>query len=109
MPSKSVSWKFPEIGPIPFQRSYLKQVKFTSPRMAFQIFQVDSLLKHPFPYPTTSAPQPFPVWQSFQSLSLILFLPPEHTAVCLYLLLKDMPRTDEILHRKSSQILGYQN
>lgn len=68
--------------------------------MAFRIFQVDCLLKHPFPDSAPSSPQSLPIG-NFQFLSPILFLPPEYVSVCLNQLLKVIPRTDEILHTKS--------
>lgn len=106
IPPKSVSLRFPEIGPT---WSYLKQVQFTIHKILFQIFQVDSLLKHPSPGPKPSSLQPFPVWKRFQSLSPVLFLPSDHVVICLYLLLKGIPRTDEFIHMKSSQNPGDQN
>lgn len=108
IPLKSVSWQFPET-PISFQWSSLKQVQLTSPTMAFRIFQVDSPLKHPFPDSAPSSPQPFPMWCSFQPLSPVRFQPLDYVAVCLYLLFKGIPRTDEILQMKSSQNPGDQN
>lgn len=77
--------------------------------MVFQIFQIDSLLKHSFPSSTPLSLQPFPIWQHFQSISSTLFLLSEHITDCLYLLLKGTHSRREILHMKSSQNLGDQN